>query len=257
MWDEEGLEDRKDVVISKEMDYVSWEYPVLPNDESFDIEISNIRIKGVHKFEQKNLDSTDANEDLVLEVDGVKLHCHSPILSWNSEIFRAMIEEGKVSSEIYLKDTIPLLELRELLHYLYLPCEPVDDHNFRQLLHWGHKFEVKHVVQLCQHYMESLVLGPSITDAIRIEIFLLSWRYSVEHLKNIYARKETCFVSSDWMMKALPDRNYILNNIIKSDQTSAQKRFRSHLRRFVLDYSLAAPNDKVGSIQTSARETRA
>ncbi|CAI4220322.1 unnamed protein product, partial [Auanema sp. JU1783] len=93
----------------------------------------------------RNFDSTDAKDDLVLDVDGVKLHCNSQILSRSSKIFRTMIEEGEVSSEICLKDSIPVEDLRELLHYLY-SGEPVDDHNFRQLLHWGEKFEVKHIV---------------------------------------------------------------------------------------------------------------
>ncbi|CAI4225093.1 unnamed protein product [Auanema sp. JU1783] len=138
----------------------------------------------------RNFDSTDEKDDLVLDVYGEKLHCDSQILSWNSKIFRAMIKESEGSSEICLKDSIPVEDLRELLHYLYSSCEPVNDHNFRELLHWGHTFEVNYIVRLCHQYMESLVLSRRITKALRIEFFLLSWKYSVEHLKNIYASRE-------------------------------------------------------------------
>ncbi|CAI4227250.1 unnamed protein product [Auanema sp. JU1783] len=63
------------------------------NVSSVKLLITNIRLKGIHKFKMKNFDSADADEDLVLDVNGKKLHCHSQILSWNSKIFRTMIEE--------------------------------------------------------------------------------------------------------------------------------------------------------------------
>ncbi|CAI4220728.1 unnamed protein product, partial [Auanema sp. JU1783] len=116
------IEQKINAVTSAEFANVEMEtFSVQPNVKSLKVEISNIRTKGIHKFGMKNLDSADAKEDLVLDVDGEKLHCHSQILSWNSKIFKNMIEEGEVPSEICLKDMIPLLELRELLHYLYLP----------------------------------------------------------------------------------------------------------------------------------------
>ncbi|CAI4226891.1 unnamed protein product [Auanema sp. JU1783] len=142
-------------------------YVVKNNDVSLKVEITNIRWKGIHKFQVKNFDSTDADEDLVLNVDGEKLHCHSQILSQNSTIFRDMIKGSQGSCEISLKDSIPVEDLRELLHYLYLPCEPVDDHNLRQLLHWGRKYTALE---------------------IPIEIFLLFWRY-IRHSKNYWVRE--------------------------------------------------------------------
>ncbi|CAI4226888.1 unnamed protein product [Auanema sp. JU1783] len=141
IYQEKNVARKNNSVLNAEFGCVNLEYSVQPKDKSMKILIYNIKTEGIHKFGMKNFDSRDEKDDLVLDVNGVKLHCHSQILSQNSEIFKTMIKENEGSSEICLKDSIPLEDLQELLHYLYLPCEPVDDHNFRQLLHWGHKFE--------------------------------------------------------------------------------------------------------------------
>ncbi|CAI4224675.1 unnamed protein product [Auanema sp. JU1783] len=147
------------------------------------VEISNIRATGLHQFERKVFENPISNEDVVLNVNGEKLHCHSQILSWNSKVFKAVIQKSRASCEIFLEEGIPVEDLRELLHYIYFPLEAVDEHNFRQLLHWGKKFEVNHIVQLCQQFMESVLRNPITTEEGKLEIFLLSWKYFVEPLK--------------------------------------------------------------------------
>ncbi|CAI4220983.1 unnamed protein product [Auanema sp. JU1783] len=157
-----------------------------------------------------------------MRVDAHRSHLKSQILSWNSKIFKGLIGKNRkltdptlqsvsgneAASEICLEDTIPVEDLRELLHYIYFPFEPVDEHNLKQLLHWGKKFEVNHIVQLCQQFMESMLKNPQTTEDSKREIFLLSWKYSIEPLKKIYAINVIPHNSAGWMKNIVRSELY-------------------------------------------------
>ncbi|CAI4231634.1 unnamed protein product [Auanema sp. JU1783] len=99
--EERITEHKKDIALHENLDCFKIKCFIYQGDVSLKVEITNIRIEGIHNFEMKNFDRTDTNEDLVLDVDGEKLHCHSQVLSWNSEIFRTMIKERNLFEGFY------------------------------------------------------------------------------------------------------------------------------------------------------------
>ena len=102
--------------------------------------------------------------NVVLVVEGEKLHVHRAVLALYSPVFMEkfksdeFLEKGK--KEIILPDKFKANEVKELLRIIYvyrtekgIPLDEINEENCHYLLSLAHEYQMEDITQRCEEFM--------------------------------------------------------------------------------------------------------
>ena len=144
-------------------------------------------------FSDANIDPEGEDNDLgdiVLVVEGHKVHCHKVILSTASKVFKKMFTSDmkeKHSHEIVLND-IQIATMKSLLTFIY--SDTVDDHELTtELLAAADFYDLIKLKVMCE---ESLITTIDISNVARL------WLYGYLHSATRLECEATAFMAMNW-----------------------------------------------------------
>ena len=144
-------------------------------------------------FSDANIDPEGEDDDLgdiVLVVEGHKVHCHKLILSTASKVFKKMLTSDmkeKHSHEIVLND-IKMETMKSLLTFIY--SDKIDDHELTtELLAAADFYDLIKLKVMCE---ESLITTIDVSNVARY------WHYGYLHSATRLECEATAFMAMNW-----------------------------------------------------------